>query len=374
MNWINNVVRPKIRSLLTTRRDPPDNFWMKCGGCGQMSDRKALEDNKLVFPCCNHHERVDAAARLAMVFDDGKFQPIALPDVAVDPLKFRDGKRYTDRLKEAKAKTGNGDAVIIAEGQLEGQPIVAAAQDFRFMAGSLGMAAGEAIISGMLKAVEKKAPFILFAASGGARMQEGILSLMQMPRTTIAVQRLREARLPYIVVLTDPTTGGVTASYAMLGDVQIAEPNALIRFAGPRVIQQTIREQLPDGFQRSEYLLAHGMIDMVVHRHKLRETLARIVRVLCEGKRAGVRKAEPARKPVGYIQSMNGHAVDGNIVETLARGRGVVEAEPVAESERFDPRRAELRSLPKSAPVKQAGPVRKDGDPGLSRTPPKDAR
>ena len=203
-----------------------------------------------------------------------------VPAVPHDPLKFRDGRRYTDRLRDAKTTTNLDDAILVAEGTLDGQTIVAAAQDFRFMAGSLGMAAGEAVIAGMLRAVEKKTPFILFAASGGARMQEGILSLMQMPRTTIAVQRMREARLPYIVVLTDPTTGGVTASYAMLGDIHIAEPGALICFAGPRVIQQTIREQLPEGFQRAEYLLAHGMIDMVVHRHKMRETLSRICQLM----------------------------------------------------------------------------------------------
>src|SRR6185369_11633452 len=194
-------------------------------------------------------------------------------EVPQDPLKFRDGKRYTDRIKTAKSDTGLDDAVLIGEGLLEGQEVVAAAQDFRFMAGSLGMAAGEAVITGMLRAVEKHVPFILFAASGGARMQEGIMSLMQMPRTTVAVQRLREAHLPYIVVLTNPTTGGVTASYAMLGDVHIAEPGALIGFAGPRVIEQTIREKLPEGFQKSEYLRAHGVVDMVVHRHELRITL-----------------------------------------------------------------------------------------------------
>ena len=357
MNWINNVVRPKIRSLLTTRREPPDNFWMKCGGCGQMSDRKALEENAFVFPCCNHHEKVDARARLEMLFDKGEFTTVAVPEMPVDPLKFRDGKRYTDRLKEAKTKTGQPDAVLIGVGKLDGQAVVAAVQDFRFMAGSLGMAAGEAVVTAMLRAVELKAPFILFAASGGARMQEGILSLMQMPRTTIAVQRLREARLPYIVVLTDPTTGGVTASYAMLGDVQIAEPGALICFAGPRVIQQTIREQLPDGFQRAEYLLAHGMIDAVIHRHKLRESLSRLVRVLMGGTRAALSAMDAQRKPIGYIRGMNGHAVDGGVVETLARGSGMIEPEPVADKERF-----ELRK-----------PVRKDGDTGPPRSP-KDAR
>ena len=210
--------------------------------------------------------------------------------MAQDPLKFRDGRKYAERLKTAKAETDLDDAVLIAEGPLEGQEVVAAVQDFRFMAGSLGMAAGEAVVTGMLRAVDKGVPFILFAASGGARMQEGILSLMQMPRTTIAVQKLREARLPYLVVLTDPTTGGVTASYAMLGDVHIAEPGALICFAGPRVIQQTIREQLPEGFQKAEYLLSHGMIDMVVHRHKLRETLGRLCRLMTAERRCRARR------------------------------------------------------------------------------------
>lgn len=350
MNWINNVVRPKIRSLLTVRREPPDNFWMKCGGCGQMSDRKALEDNAFVFPCCGHHEKMEADVRLKLIFDKGEYTTVAVPEVMVDPLRFRDGKKYVDRLKEAKAKTGQGDAVLIGEGKVDGRTVVAAAQDFRFMAGSLGMAAGEAVVTAMLRAVEVKAPFILFAASGGARMQEGILSLMQMPRTTIAVQRLREARLPYIVVLTDPTTGGVTASYAMLGDVQIAEPNALICFAGPRVIQQTIREQLPEGFQRAEYLLAHGMIDAVVHRHKLRDTLSQIIKVLMGGERPGAIANEP-KKPIGYIKSMNGHAVDGKVVETLARTSGVVEAEPVSDEERFEIRREEARKGQRKDPA-----------------------
>ena len=362
MNWINNVVRPKISKLLTTRREPPYDFWKKCGGCGQMSDKKALEDNKFVYACCGHHDKVDAISRLKMVFDKGEFTKIATPDVAIDPLKFRDGKRYTDRLKEAKAKTGEHDAVVIGEGLLDGRPVVIAVQDFRFMAGSLGMAAGEAVVTAMLHAVEKKAPFILFAASGGARMQEGILSLMQMPRTTIAVQRLRAARLPYIVVLTDPTTGGVTASYAMLGDIQIAEPGALICFAGPRVIQQTIREQLPEGFQRAEYLLAHGMIDMVMHRHKLRETLSSLVGVIMNGKSAGRTAGAGKPKPIGYIKSMNGHAVDGDVVESLARGSGVVDAEPVSDDERFEARRAEdsAKARVTAAKPATAKPVQKD--------------
>jgi acetyl-CoA carboxylase carboxyl transferase subunit beta len=227
--------------------------------------------------------------------------------------------------------------VLVAEGPLEGQEVVVAVQDFRFMAGSLGMAAGEAVITGMLRAVEKGVPFILFAASGGARMQEGILSLMQMPRTTIAVQKLREARLPYLVVLTDPTTGGVTASYAMLGDVHIAEPGALICFAGPRVIQQTIREQLPEGFQKAEYLLSHGMIDMVVHRHKLRETLGRLCRLMTPSR--PVVKTEKPVAPVTAEQRghLNGSAVDGHTIETLARAPDVIDAQPVEEVDHFDP-------------------------------------
>ena len=277
MNWISNVVRPRIRSLLTTRREVPDNMWVKCPETGQMVFYKDLEANQFVVPGSNFHMRMASDLRLKSLFDDGFFETVPLSVVPSDPLKFRDGRRYVDRLRDARSDTSLEDAVLVGEGKLDGQPIVAAAQDFRFMGGSLGMAAGEAIMTGMLRAVELKTPFILFAASGGARMQEGILSLMQMPRTTIAVQRLREHKLPYIVVMTDPTTGGVTASYAMLGDVHIAEPGALICFAGPRVIQQTIREQLPDGFQRAEYLLEHGMIDMVVHRHDMRETLSRLV-------------------------------------------------------------------------------------------------
>ncbi len=348
MNWISNVVRPKISSFLTTRREPPDNFWHKCGGCGQMADKKALEDNAYVFPCCGYHERMASDLRLKSLFDDGAYTMVPVKDVPTDPLKFRDGQRYTDRLKAAKAKTSLADAVVIGEGLVDGAKVVAAAQDFRFMGGSLGMAAGEAVVTGMLHAAERKAPFILFAASGGARMQEGILSLMQMPRTTIAVQRLRDACLPYIVVLTDPTTGGVTASYAMLGDVHIAEPGALICFAGPRVIEQTIREQLPEGFQRAEYLLAHGMVDMVVHRHKLRETLSRVCRVLMAGTGAGAAVAESSRKkPAGYIKSMNGHAVDGKVVEKLARGSDVMEPEPVDGAERFDAAAVDAREKAK---------------------------
>ncbi len=302
MNWINNFVRPKISGFLTTKREVPDNLWRTCPVSGQMVFHKDLEANQFVYPGSDYHERIGAPDRLKTLFDDGAYEVVAVPEVALDPLKFRDGRRYTDRLKEAKASSELDDAILVGEGAIDGKYCVAAVQDFRFMAGSLGMAAGEAIIAGMLRAVEKKSPFVLFAASGGARMQEGILSLMQMPRTTIAVQRLREAGLPYIVVLTNPTSGGVTASYAMLGDVHIAEPGALVCFAGPRVIQQTIREQLPEGFQRSEYLLEHGMVDMVVHRHQLRSTLSRLCRVLTDGHQYAARK-QPAveKKPVAAL-------------------------------------------------------------------------
>jgi acetyl-CoA carboxylase carboxyl transferase subunit beta len=280
MNWLTNVVRPKIRSLL--RREVPENLWIKCPDTGQLVFYKDVEANQFVIPSSNYHMRMGASARLKAMFDGETWIDIGVPGVVADPLKFRDERRYADRIKDARTKTGMNDAVKLGFGKLEGLPVVIGVQDFDFMGGSLGMAAGEAIVKGLQTAAEKSTPFILFAASGGARMQEGILSLMQMPRTTVAVEMLREAKQPYIVVLTNPTTGGVTASYAMLGDIQIAEPGALICFAGPRVIEQTIREKLPEGFQRAEYLKEHGMVDMVVHRHDLRPTLARLCRVLCK--------------------------------------------------------------------------------------------
>jgi len=278
MNWIANVVRPKIRSFL--RREVPENLWVKCPETGQLVFYKDLEANQFVIPNSNYHMRMSTGTRLNATFDEGQFEPIAVPEMPVDPLKFRDERRYLDRLRDARSKTGLEDAVRLAAGPLEGLSVVVGVQDFEFMGGSLGMAAGEAVITGLLTAAQRGTPFIMFAASGGARMQEGILSLMQLPRTTVAVEMLREARKPYIVVLTNPTTGGVTASYAMLGDVHVAEPGALIGFAGPRVIEQTIREKLPEGFQRAEYLKDHGMVDMVVHRHQLRSTLARLCRLL----------------------------------------------------------------------------------------------
>ncbi|GLK83250.1 acetyl-CoA carboxylase, carboxyltransferase subunit beta [Ancylobacter defluvii] len=299
MNWISNVVRPKLNSFLN-RREVPENLWVKCPETGQMVFHKDLEANLHVIPGSGYHMRMEPTARLRTMFDGGKWYDIALPSVVADPLKFRDEKRYTDRLKDARAKTGAQDALKVGYGKLEGLPVTIAVQDFGFMGGSLGMAAGEAIVTGLETAAARQTPFIIFASSGGARMQEGILSLMQMPRTTCAVQELREARLPYVVVLTNPTTGGVTASYAMLGDVHIAEPGALIGFAGPRVIEQTIREKLPDGFQRSEFLRQHGMVDMVVHRHDMRATLSRLCRLLMRAPAAEVapaRAEQPAETP-----------------------------------------------------------------------------
>jgi len=280
MNWINNVVRPRIRSILGNKRETPENLWVKDPESGEMVFYRDLEANQWVVPNSGYHMKIKGTDRLQTFFDGGKYETVPLPSVGTDPLKFRDQKRYVDRLRDARAKTGMDDAVIVAVGKLFGLDVTAAVQDFDFIGGSLGMAVGSAIVTGLDTAARRKTPFVLFSASGGARMQEGILSLMQMPRTTVAVARLREAGLPFIVVFTNPTTGGVTASYAMLGDVHLAEPGALICFAGPRVIEQTIREKLPKGFQRSEYLYAHGMVDMVVHRHNLRSTIGSLVSIL----------------------------------------------------------------------------------------------
>jgi len=300
MNWLTNMVRPKI-STLWKKRDTAENLWQKCANCGEMIFHRDLKAAQNVCPSCGHHMRLPARERLESLFDEGQFEEIDVPDVPADPLGFKDEKKYTDRLKDARNKTGDKDAMIVCFGALDKQPITVAMQNFSFMGGSLGMAAGEAIIKAAEAAVQKQTPLILFAAAGGARMQEGILSLMQLPRTTIAVERLKEAGLPYIVVLTDPTTGGVTASYGMLGDIHLAEPGALIGFAGPRVIEQTIREKLPEGFQRAEYLFDHGMVDMVVQRKDMRETLARIIRLLTNknvSAKAKPRAQTPANMPV----------------------------------------------------------------------------
>jgi acetyl-CoA carboxylase carboxyl transferase subunit beta len=277
MNWLSKITPPGM-SKIFSKRDTPDNLWVKCPISGEMVFQKDLEAGQFVTPA-GHHMRIGPAWRFQFTFDD-TFEELDTPEVPRDPLKFRDEKTYVSKIAAARKKTGRDDAMAIAVGRIGGVESVVLVQNFAFMGGSLGMAAGESFIKAAETAIAKRAPLIVFTAAGGARMQEGALSLMQMPRTTIAVEMMRDASLPYIVVLTDPTTGGVTASYAMLGDVQIAEPGALIGFAGPRVIEQTIREKLPEGFQRAEYLLEKGMIDQVVHRHEIPATLARMLRVL----------------------------------------------------------------------------------------------
>jgi acetyl-CoA carboxylase carboxyl transferase subunit beta len=279
MNWLTNFVRPKLRALVN-RKDVPENLWDKCPNCSQLIFHRELEAGLFVCPHCGHHMRLSAVKRLETLFDDGDYTRIELPKVPVDPLRFRDQKRYGDRLREARARTHEEDAIAVAHGMIGGIPVVVAAFDFGFMGGSMGMAVGNGIIAAARLAIAQLAPLIVVPASGGARMQEGALSLMQMPRTVIAVQEVKEAGLPYVVVLSDPTTGGVTASFAMLGDMHIAETGAMIGFAGARVIEQTVRETLPEGFQRAEYLLEHGMVDIVVSRAHLRETLARVLSLL----------------------------------------------------------------------------------------------
>ncbi|AUW58663.1 acetyl-CoA carboxylase carboxyl transferase subunit beta [Sphingobium sp. SCG-1] len=283
MSWINRV-RNAI-PFIAKRQESADTLWHKCSSCGQMIFTREWEENLSVCPKCDHHGRIGPKARFDQLLDQG-FTVLPTPTVREDPLKFRDSKKYTDRIKAARAATGDTDALINARGAIDGKPVVLGVQNFAYMGGSMGMAVGAAFIQGVEAAIESRAPYVIFTAAGGARMQEGILSLMQMPRATVAIRKLHAAGLPYIVVLTDPTTGGVTASYAMLGDIQIAEPNALIGFAGQRVIENTIREKLPEGFQRAEYLLAHGMIDMVVHRRDLKTTLAQVVSYLAPAQAA----------------------------------------------------------------------------------------
>jgi acetyl-CoA carboxylase carboxyl transferase subunit beta len=282
MTWLNRV-RNSIPFL--PKRETPDNLWHKCRQCSAMVFTKEWEDNDSVCPRCENHGRIGPKARFDRIFDPG-YSILQAPQVREDPLKFRDSKRYSDRIRAARQQTGETDALMNARGTIDGLRAVVGVQDFAFMGGSMGLAVGAAFVEGVRAAIRDRAPYIIFTAAGGARMQEGILALMQMPKTTVAIAELKEAGLPYIVVLTDPTTGGVTASYAMLGDVHIAEPGALIGFAGQRVIESTIREKLPEGFQRAEYLLEHGMVDMVVHRKDLRETLARLIGYLVPEKAA----------------------------------------------------------------------------------------
>ena len=291
MNWLQKLTPPGVKSIFT-KKDTPDNLWVKCPKSNEMIFAADLPGLLHVTPA-GHHMRIGPKLRLQYTFDDGAFETVAIPAVAKDPLKFKDDQKYTDRLKKARAKTGDDDAMSIGVGHIRGIKTVVLVQNFAFMGGSLGMAAGEGFIQAAEYAVAHKLPMVVFTAAGGARMQEGALSLMQMPRTTIAVQELREANLPYIVVLCDPTTGGVTASYAMLGDIQLAEPGALICFAGPRVIEETIREKLPEGFQRAEYLEEHGMIDRVVPRRDMRKVLGDILAVLMKQTADHIVEPEP---------------------------------------------------------------------------------
>ncbi|MDR2794191.1 MAG: acetyl-CoA carboxylase, carboxyltransferase subunit beta [Holosporaceae bacterium] len=278
MNWLTNFVRPKIRALVGN--DVPDNLWEKCPKCEQMIFRKELCANFNVCPHCDHHMKIDVADRISMLFDGGEFSKIPYYQCTSDPLKFKDTKKYSDRLRACRESCHENDAAVVGHGCVGGQKVVAALFSFDFMGGSMGMDVGEAIIAGAEYAIAKSYSFLLVPCSGGARMQEGIFSLMQMPRTVAAVNKVKKAKLPYIVLLTNPTTGGVSASFAMLGDIHIAEPGALIAFTGPRVIEATIHEKLPNGFQLSEYLMDHGMVDMVIHRKKLKETIAKILAIL----------------------------------------------------------------------------------------------
>jgi len=280
MNWLNNVIRPRIRSIVGEQKDVPDNLWSKCIKCDGMLFHKELKASKNVCYHCNFHMAIPVKQRLEMLFDDGAFNKIALPKVPLDPLKFKDQKKYTDRLKASQTKTKEQDALMIASGTIGGQNTVIAAFNFAFMGGSMGTAVGEGIVRAAQEAVKTKSALIVIPSSGGARMQEGMLSLMQMPRTIIAVDMVKEQGLPYIVLLTNPTTGGVSASFAMVGDIHIAEPGATIGFAGRRVIEETVRETLPDDFQTAEYLLEHGMVDMVVGREELHDKIGTILNLL----------------------------------------------------------------------------------------------
>jgi acetyl-CoA carboxylase carboxyl transferase subunit beta len=317
MNWLTNFVRPKIQQLVRPK-EVPDNLWHKCPECGHMIFHRELENNLRVCNHCGHHMRLPVKRRLETLFDKGEYKRIELPKVAEDPLKFRDLKTYSSRIKDSRYKTGETDAIIVAHGTMGGNKVVIAAFDFSFMGGSMGMAVGEGLVAAAELAVVQDAPLIAIPASGGARMQEGILSLMQMARTTVAVDKVKEKGLPYIVLLTDPTTGGVTASFAMLGDMHVAEPGAVIGFAGARVIESTIRETLPEGFQRSEYLRDHGMVDMVVPRHELKKRLSTIIDLLRNRGPAG--EVVPLHRTGGY-----GYA---DVEEKLKTEKPVAEMSP----------------------------------------------
>jgi acetyl-CoA carboxylase carboxyl transferase subunit beta len=283
MSWLTNFVRPKLRALIK-KSDSPNNLWIKCNGCGQMVYHKDLFETMNVCPNCDHHMKMTARQRIEWILDEGTIKELNIPEINIDPLKFRDSKRYLDRLKDAKSKTKSEDAIIMASGQIGGNRAMVVVLDFNFMGGSMGSAVGEGFLEATKEAVNLNIPLVIFTSSGGARMQEGIFSLMQLPKTVIGVNKLKEKNIPYIVVLTDPTTGGVSASFAMLGDVTFAEPGALIGFAGPRVIQSTVKETLPEGFQTAEYLLEHGMIDDVIPRRNLKAAIANTIFLLQNNK------------------------------------------------------------------------------------------
>ncbi len=327
MNWLTNYVRPKIKALVGSKPEVPENLWVNCPACEKMIFHRDLAANQQVCPHCDHHFRVGPDFRFKALFDDDSWQSIELPTSDPDPLKFRDRKRYTDRLREAQTKTGRSDAVEAAHGKIGGLPAVIAVMNFEFMAGSMGVALGEGLLAAARLALMQEAAFIVITASGGARMQEGALSLMQMPRTTIAVEEVKEAGLPYITVLTDPTTGGVTASFAMLGDVAIAEPGARIGFAGRRVIEQTIRESLPDNFQTAEYLLDHGMVDMVIHRFQLKAKLSQLLGLLMQRESEGEETA--GRHPVPVAPGLVEVVDDQNRIEVIDSDGNVTLVEEV---------------------------------------------
>lgn len=302
MNWLTNFIRPRINSIVPSK-EVPDNLWQKCTSCEGMLFHRDLEENHKVCYHCGHHLRITVKERLKLIFDDGAYETIELPKVAADPLKFKDQKKYADRLKESQTKTGLKDAMTIAKGTIGGQKAIIAAFNFSFMGGSMGMAVGESIVRAAEEAVKEKAALITIPSSGGARMQEGMLSLVQMPRSIIAVEMVKDAGLPYIVLLTDPTTGGVSASFAMLGDVHLAEPGSMIGFAGRRVIEETVREKLPDDFQTAEYLLEHGVVDMVVPRKELHNTLARLLDLLMNAKSGSLEGAKPHNRRSSALNS-----------------------------------------------------------------------
>lgn len=329
MNWITSFVRPKISSMLG-RREVPENLWIKCPETGEMVFHTDLEENMWVVPNSGYHMKISAKARLAYLFDDGKYEELPRPPAPQDPLKFRDSKKYSDRLRDMRTKTGLDDSIVAGIGTVKGVRLVACVHEFSFIGGSLGVAAGEAIIKAFEVAVENRCPLVMFPSSGGARMQEGILSLMQLPRTTVAVEMLKEAGLPYIVVLTNPTTGGVSASYAMLGDIHIAEPGAEIGFAGKRVIEQTIHQQLPEGFQTAEYLMEHGMVDMVVSRLDLPDMLARLLKILLKEPADPVEEQEE-EQPVEAAEPESTQDNDAEPAEAAE------EAPSMAEPESDDP-------------------------------------